>query len=240
MITPSLSGRADDPIDQALRFTAGEVLRPPASTRGGEYDHWRAAGNRQVKKRLIRAGLVSAGGQPADVLADMVEARNGPRMNGDEFCAWWIDQCIAGLDLRRNLRRSWRQELQRERQHYDERGWCELCGIRPICDCNRAPREAANPTKLTGPQRYVLGNLYRAHERGLTDWQHHQMCQSTAGKRRLDLMTAGLVAPAGRRRLNPNDVYVNIWIITAEGAEVWQRLPLAERRNPWAQRKVAA
>lgn len=232
MIQPTLTEHPGDVIDYVLGLTGGEVLRPPVSRRGGEYDAYRSAGRQKIR-RLSRAGLIrSKDSQPADVLADMVGARGGLQMTGDELCAWYIDSCVNGLDERASWRRTKREQARRERAHYDEQGQCDVCGIRPVCDCNRKAPRIADPNRLSDKQLRVLKCLLQAGERGLTDFQYPlgRAEQTASGVRRKELRRAGLVEFAGRR---PNDIgrIVDVWRITNSGAAAVERAGRATRRT---------
>lgn len=85
---------------------------------------------------------------------------------------------------------------------------------------------AANSDHLRDTQRRVLLAIAATGTEGLTDHDHdriHGMIQTTAGKRRLELETAGLVEYAGLTRLNGRGVHVKVWRCTPAGLELAAR-----------------
>lgn len=100
-----LSGDASDPIDRLMTVTCGEVLQLPGDEcSGGEYDSFAAgAVSARVRRRLAGARLVSShGGLRADELQQVAELRLPALggMNPDQFVAWYVAECVAGLDHR--------------------------------------------------------------------------------------------------------------------------------------------
>ena len=116
---PMLSGDASDPIDRLMAVTCGEVLQLPGDEcSGGEYDSFAAgAVSARVRRRLAGARLVSShGGLRADELQQVAELRLPQLggMNADEFVAWYVAECVAGLDHRAAGRDGVRWEDQTE------------------------------------------------------------------------------------------------------------------------------
>lgn len=88
----------------------------------------------------------------------------------------------------------------------------------------KAAEKAANPERLSVMQLRVLGNLYyaRLHDQpGLSDWEHHGVLPTTAGKRRLALQRALLVDNTGLEIQNPNGSLVAVWAINADGVRAY-------------------
>lgn len=80
-----------------------------------------------------------------------------------------------------------------------------------------AAAKATDPTRLGRLQLRVLRNLDDAGEDGLTDFEHGFQ-QTSAGKRRLELLRVGLVEQAGdRTRTNVWGNPAQVWTITADG-----------------------
>lgn len=89
--------------------------------------------------------------------------------------------------------------------------------------------KAADPTRLSEAQRWVLTNLAAAYHRGdpgLTDFQHGHMQQTSAGKRRKELERAHLVADSGTRAPSPTGSTAIVWTITDAGLYAARGLPL--------------
>jgi len=81
---------------------------------------------------------------------------------------------------------------------------------------------------LRDTQLAVLDALVRAGDRGLMDHEHealHGMGQDSAGKRRGELLTLGLVADSGSKRETPRKRRAIVWVATARGRAVWQHHP---------------
>lgn len=95
-----------DGVDYLLGITGGDVLAPPSSSAGGEYDSWNTQVTTATKRRLNGAGLLRANGMQADQLQHVCAAyvpRVG-EMTTDEFVLWYVDTALAGLDDRRDVR----------------------------------------------------------------------------------------------------------------------------------------
>ena len=89
-----------------------------------------------------------------------------------------------------------------------------------------AARQAADPAHLRDTQRRVLLAMHHAGDNGLTDHEHeavHGMIQTTAGKRRLELETAGLVEYAGFTRPNQRGMHTKVWRCTPAGHDIAAR-----------------
>lgn len=80
---------------------------------------------------------------------------------------------------------------------------------------------------LTFNQIAVLRALAAAGEHGMLDHDHHAingLGQDTAGKRRGELVRAGLVVDSGLRRLTPRGRNAAVWVITPAGHAVLRAL----------------
>lgn len=137
----SQSDLIGDPIDQLLNLSNNCVLAP-AGDKGGEYDSYRNFTRRDIK-RLVAARLISsANGVDADILADICASNGARQMNGDECAAWWIEQCLIGLDLRASVRNGGTQwhELEQSEEDY-------LDSLVPVV----SPWDAPTGTAFTAP-----------------------------------------------------------------------------------------
>lgn len=76
----------------------------------------------------------------------------------------------------------------------------------------------------TGSQRFrVLFELAGAGERGRTDYELGEtlrILRTSAGKRRKELMEAGLVEASGGRRITDTGSTAIVWVLTEKGREV--------------------
>lgn len=87
-------------------------------------------------------------------------------------------------------------------------------------DTARAAGQAVN---LTEGQRKVLLALAGAGSRGLIDHDHERLCgliPTSAGKRRLELMQAGLVVDSGQRRATATGTAAIVWCLSDAGRQV--------------------
>jgi hypothetical protein len=84
-------------------------------------------------------------------------------------------------------------------------------------------RAAGERTNLTEGQRKVLIALAGAGSRGLIDHDHERLCgliPTSAGKRRLELMQAGLVIDSGQRRATSTGTAAIVWTLSDAGRQV--------------------
>lgn len=87
-------------------------------------------------------------------------------------------------------------------------------------DTSHAAAASQTPARRKRGQRLVLAAL--AEHGPLTDFEHEAingLQQTSAGKRRLELLRRGLVEYAGARRESPTGSPARVWRITAEGRE---------------------
>lgn len=91
-----------DPIDCLMGFTGGDILRMPDGGAGGEYDAYDLT--RGELRRLVGGRLVSrVHGLSADVLAAHALERGCRHAESvDGFVAWYLEQGLRGLDVRRD------------------------------------------------------------------------------------------------------------------------------------------
>jgi len=83
----------------------------------------------------------------------------------------------------------------------------------------------AQSDRLNEHQWLVLASLVEAGRDGLIDHDHEArngLIQTSAGKRRVELVRLGLVEWSGRKRRSPSGQLARVWTVTARGAAVWQ------------------
>jgi len=101
---------------------------------------------------------------------------------------------------------------------------------------------AADPNRLRVTQARVLVALFLCRPHGLTDHDHmplHGMGQTSAVKRRHDLMLAGLVELTDRKRRTPTGALAHVWAITDDGlAAVRHALGVCKADNEPALRRM--
>ena len=86
----------------------------------------------------------------------------------------------------------------------------------------------AQSERLNEHQWLVLASLIEAGRDGLIDHDHEQrngLIQTSAGKRRIELVRLGLVEWTGRKRRSPSGQLARVWAVTARGAAVWLQHP---------------
>ena len=74
---------------------------------------------------------------------------------------------------------------------------------------------------------WLVLQLHAQHPEGLDDFRLAALAgrqQTSLGKRRLDLMRAGLIADTGRRALSPSNSPVIVWGLTERGREAAQQV----------------
>jgi hypothetical protein len=84
-------------------------------------------------------------------------------------------------------------------------------------------RTAGERVNLTEGQRKVFLALAGAGTRGLLDHDHERLnglIPTSAGKRRLELMQAGLVVDSGHRRATDTGTAAIVWVLTDAGRQV--------------------
>ena len=84
-------------------------------------------------------------------------------------------------------------------------------------------RTAGERVNLTEGQRKVFLALAGAGSRGLIDHDHQRLnglIPTSAGKRRLELMQAGLVVDSGHRRATDTGTAAIVWVLTDAGRQV--------------------
>ncbi len=80
---------------------------------------------------------------------------------------------------------------------------------------------------MTHNQIVVLSALAAAGDRGMIDHEHEAISglkQDTAGKRRGELASNGLVADSGTRRQTPRGSKAIVWVLTPAGHATWRTL----------------
>lgn len=169
-----LTGDPADPIDAMLHRSHGEVLRPPpvGDYRGGEYDHVREGHvSTRDRRRMASAGLVSAGGLPADVLCDRCQ------FDGDAstFVEWWYAQGLKGLDHRAAARNGTRWEDRTRPDPDDDDGdaWADYvrpdpatpapCQTGTVTASGPVPGLAAYLERLVFAEKLTYAAAYAAH-----------------------------------------------------------------------------
>lgn len=88
----------------------------------------------------------------------------------------------------------------------------------------RLAAEAAGE-RLNEHQWLVLASLIEAGRDGLIDHDHEArngLIQTSAGKRRIELVRLGLVQWTGRKRRSPSGQLARVWGVTARGVAVYQ------------------
>jgi hypothetical protein len=84
-------------------------------------------------------------------------------------------------------------------------------------------RAAGERVNLTEGQRKVFLALAGAGSRGLIDHDHQRLnglIPTSAGKRRLELMQAGLVVDSGHRRATSTGTAAIVWVLSDAGIQV--------------------
>lgn len=79
--------------------------------------------------------------------------------------------------------------------------------------------------RLNEHQWLVLASLVEAGSDGLIDHDHEArngLIQTSAGKRRIELVRLGLVEWSGRKRRSPSGQLARVWAVTARGVAVYQ------------------